>query len=135
MRPALRRLFLLALETDLEVRPAGDVWQTRCLHCRTRLQVRADGAPLGSASLEHVVPQAWFPKRAAAPLVERVGGDPDDARNLAIACTRCNHDKGKGADARGPSDARALEVVGSLLDTRLARWRDPPPDLVDAGLR
>jgi 5-methylcytosine-specific restriction endonuclease McrA len=125
MRPALRRLFLLALETDLEAQPAGDAWQTRCLHCRTRLQLRTDGTPLGPASLEHVVPRAWFSKRVATSLVERVGGDPDDARNLAIACARCNHDKGKGPDARGPSDARAFEVVGTLLDTRLARWREP----------
>lgn len=123
MRTALRRLFLLALATDAEARMVGDAWQTRCLHCRTRLHVRPDGTPLGAASLEHVVPQAWFGKRAATALTMRVGGDPDDACNPAIACTRCNHDKGKGADARGPQDARAVEVVTALPDRRLARWR------------
>lgn len=124
MRPALRRLFLRAVITDNEAGREGDRWMTRCLHCRTRLQVAIDGEPLGAASLEHVVPRAWFDKRAASALVIRVGGDPDDARNLAIACTRCNHDKGKGPDARGPSDARAFAVVETLLGTRLGRWRE-----------
>ncbi|MFC0677301.1 HNH endonuclease [Lysobacter korlensis] len=125
MRPGLRRLFLRAVSTDNEAQFADGVWETRCLHCRTRLQVAADGEPRGSASLEHVIPRAWFSKRSARPLIERVGGDPDDARNLAVACTRCNHDKGKGPDARGPLDARAREVVEALLATRLARWREP----------
>ncbi|AXK72501.1 HNH endonuclease [Lysobacter sp. TY2-98] len=128
MRPALRRLFLLALATYREAQLDGEVWSTRCLHCRTRLQVAVDGAALGASSLEHVVPQAWFGKRAAAGLTARVGNAPDDARNLAVACVRCNQDKGKGPDARGPADARAHDVVASLLDTRLARWRAPCGD-------
>lgn len=126
MRPALRRLFLIALQTDLQAQRRDRDWETRCLHCRTRLHVAPDGQPLGHASLEHVVPRAWFGKRAATALTGRVE-QPDDARNLAIACRRCNHDKGKGPDARGPTDARALEVVSVLLDTRLCRWR-PLPD-------
>lgn len=136
MRPALRRLFLCALRSDAQaslVETPADAshWETRCLHCRRRLQVRADGEPLGHASLEHVVPRAWFGKRAAAALTTRVDDDPDDARNLAVACARCNHDKGKGPDACGPADPRALEVVGALLESRLRRWRDPA--LVDSG--
>jgi 5-methylcytosine-specific restriction endonuclease McrA len=127
MRPALRRLFLHAVTTDTEALPDASGWRTRCLHCRTRLHVDANGEPLGAASLEHVVPRAWFDKRAAAPLTARVGNAPDDARNLAIACTRCNHDKGKGPDARGPHDARAYKVVETLLTKRLARWRNLPP--------
>lgn len=128
MRPALRRLFLLALETDREAQLDAGTWQTRCLHCRTKLQVRGDGTPLGASTLEHVVPQAWFGKRAALPLTSRVRGNSDDARNLAIACQRCNHDKGKGPDARGPGDARAFEVVGALLAKRLSRWRERSSD-------
>jgi hypothetical protein len=127
VRRALRRLFLLAAWTDTEAVRDGDTWTTRCLHCRTRLRVRDEGTPLGATSLEHVVPQAWFGKRAASTLVQRVGGDPDDPRNLALACTRCNHDKGKGPDASGPQHVRSLEVVTALLDRRLARWRGAQP--------
>ncbi|WP_133480015.1 HNH endonuclease [Cognatilysobacter segetis] len=125
MRPALRRLFLLAIESDALAERTAQGWVTRCLHCRTRLHVASDGTPGGSASLEHVVPRAWFGKRAAEALAARVGGDADDARNLGVACARCNQDKGKGPDARGPADARALEVVSTLVDRRLQRWRPP----------
>lgn len=129
MRPALRRLFLLALSTDREATRDDEAnWETRCLHCRRRLHVRADGEALGSATLEHVVPQAWFGKRAAAALVARVGDDANDPRNLAIACAGCNHGKGMSHDARGPGDARAVEVVTQLLASRLARWRAPESD-------
>jgi hypothetical protein len=126
VRPALRRLFLAALATDSEGMLTDGTWTTRCLHCRRRLHVAGDGSALGNASLEHVVPQAWFGRRAAAELTARVGDAVNDPRNLAIACARCNQDKGKGPDARGPADARASEVVASLLARRLARWRDPP---------
>jgi 5-methylcytosine-specific restriction endonuclease McrA len=125
LRPALRRLFLRALSTDSAAMLRDDHWETRCLHCRKRLQVRLDGEALGQATLEHVVPQAWFGKRAAAALCERVGDDANDPRNLAIACANCNHGKGMSHDARGPGDARAFEVVSRLLDSRLARWREP----------
>ncbi len=129
MRPALRRLFLLALSTDREATRDDEAnWETRCLHCRRRLHVRADGEALGSATLEHVVPQAWFGKRAAAVLVARVGDDANDPRNLAIACAGCNHGKGMSHDARGPGDARAVEVVTQLLASRLARWCAPESD-------
>ena len=124
MRPALRRLFLIALRSDTEAQSHDGEWETRCLHCRRRLYVRGDGEALGSATLEHVVPQAWFGKRAAAALCERVGDDANDPRNLAIACANCNHGKGLSHDARGPGDARAFQVVSQLLDSRLARWRE-----------
>jgi hypothetical protein len=126
MRPALRRLLLQAVRSDAETRQVDGEWETRCLHCRTRLRLRGDGEPLGNASLEHVVPRAWFGKRAAAALTARVGDLADDPRNLALGCARCNHDKGKGPDARGPGDARAYAVIETLLNARLARWREPP---------
>ncbi len=130
MRPALRRLFLCAIRSDAdsELREDGTGrvhWETRCLHCRRRLYIRADGEALGHATLEHVVPQAWFGKRAAAALTSLVGDDPDDARNLAIACAGCNHGKGVSHDARGPNDTRAIEVITALLQSRRARWREP----------
>ena len=135
MRPALRRLMLLAAHTDAQAALADGLWTTRCLHCRRTLRLRADGEPIGATSLEHVIPRAWFGRRAAAALTARVGDAPDDARNLAHACARCNQDKGKGPDARGPSDPRAFAVVATLLEARLARWRPPPAcDRGDAAL-
>lgn len=124
MRAALRRLLLRALVTDTLATLNDDTWTTRCLHCRAHLRVRADGEALGAASLEHVVPQVWFGKRAALELTARVDNNPADARNLAIACGPCNHGKGTRHDARGPSDTRAHAVVAALLDARLTRWRD-----------
>lgn len=113
----------LAAASDGEAHFDGGNWRTRCLHCRAHLALRADGEPLGATSLEHVVPQAWFGRREAAALTARVGGDPDDPRNLALACRGCNQAKGTTHDARGPGDTRALEVVTQLLERRLARWR------------
>ena len=124
MRISLRRKFLLAVQTDAEAVLTDKVWNTRCLHCRSRLQVRDDGEAMGHSTLEHVIPQAWFGALAAKNLCARVGDDADDARNLALACTRCNHDKGKSHDARGPADARALEVISALFAKRIARWRE-----------
>lgn len=125
VRASLRRLMLLAARSDALAEPTGDGWRTRCLHCRSELHLRADGTPLGATSLEHVVAKAWFGLRSASLLTARVGDHADDPRNLALACARCNHDKGKGHDARGPGQPRGREVVGALLEARLARWRDP----------
>lgn len=124
MRLSLRQKFLLAVKTDAEASLTDKVWDTRCLHCRARLQVRNDGQAMGHSTLEHVIPQSWFGERAAKTLCFQVGDDANDPRNLALACTRCNHDKGKGHDARGPNDIRAVEVISALLERRNARWRD-----------
>ena len=98
---------------------------TRCLHCRSRIGLAPDGEPWPGATLEHVVPRAWFGKVSAAALVARVG-TADDPRNLALACARCNHQKGRGPGARGPADLRARAIVERLLDTRMLRWQWPP---------
>ncbi|WCE02925.1 HNH endonuclease [Pseudoxanthomonas sp. JBR18] len=124
MRTVLRQRLLLAARTDAHAVFNEEVWTTRCLHCRRVLQLRADGEPLGAATLEHVVPQSWFGMASAQALTARVGGDADDPRNLALACASCNHGKGRHHDANGPRDARAIEVVTALLDKRLQRWRD-----------
>ncbi|MEA9579081.1 HNH endonuclease [Xanthomonas nasturtii] len=125
MRTVLRQRLLLAAHTDAQAQLLAGSWETRCLHCRRRLQIRVDGEPLGHTTLEHVVPQAWFGRRAAAALFALVGDDPNDARNLALACAGCNHAKGRRHDANGAGDARAVEVVSALLSARLARWREP----------
>ncbi|CAD2254438.1 HNH endonuclease [Xanthomonas arboricola pv. juglandis] len=126
MRSVLRQRLLLAAQTDTQARLLDGNWETRCLHCRRRLQLRADGEPFGHTTLEHVIPQAWFGRRAAAALCALVGDDANAARNLALACAGCNHAKGRRHDANGAGDARAVEVVNALLSARLARWREPP---------
>ncbi|OLG60260.1 HNH endonuclease [Xanthomonas oryzae pv. oryzae] len=126
MRTALRQRLLLAAQTDAQAQLLDGHWHTRCLHCRLHLQVRGDGEPLGHTTLEHVVPQAWFGRHAAAALCALVGDDANDARDLALACAGCNHAKGRRHDANGAGDPRAYEVVSALLSARLARWRAPP---------
>lgn len=76
MRAALRRRLLLAAASDALASGGDGLWRTRCLHCRSALHLRDDGEPLGATSLEHVVPQAWFGRRAATSLAARVGNDP-----------------------------------------------------------
>ena len=118
-------LLLLAAMTDTKAQRTPEGWLTRCLHCRSPVGVLESGAPLAVTTLEHIIPRSWFGSRLAAELTAAVGS-ADDPRNLALACARCNQQKGRTHDARGPSDARAVEVVGALLRRRLARYCDAP---------
>jgi 5-methylcytosine-specific restriction endonuclease McrA len=122
---ALRQLLRLAAATDREARMIGDTWQTRCLHCRAHLSITAAGEPLGATTLEHIVPRSWFGRRGSDDVVAGLDG-PSDARNLALACARCNQQKGRGPDAAGPGDSRAREIVRALLHRRLERYREDP---------
>jgi 5-methylcytosine-specific restriction endonuclease McrA len=122
MARPLRQLIGLALDTDTEACTEDGLRRTRCLHCRAHLAVAADGTPLGASTLDHIVPRSWFGRRAADDLTGGLTG-PDDPRNLAIACARCNQQKGRGPDAAGPADARAHEIVSALLARRRARYR------------
>lgn len=119
----VHRLLRLVADTDTRaVRGEDGTWVVPCLHCQSKLALSSSGAPLGPATLEHIVPRAWFGKTAARELVTRVG-DAEAPANLAIACARCNQQKGKSHDADGPSSSRAREVVAALLDTRADRLR------------
>jgi 5-methylcytosine-specific restriction endonuclease McrA len=126
MRQGLRRLLLLALHTDTQAQSTEGGWRTRCLHCRSALHFSSEGTLLDGGTLEHVVPKSWFETREAAPLTREVDG-PDDARNLALACARCNQSKGRGPDAQGPGNPRAQAIVWELGASRLARWRPQAP--------
>lgn len=119
----LKRLYLLAVRHDLAAQELGDAWLTPCLHCRSKVGISRSGEPDRGTTLEHIVPRAWFGKRAAAALCARVIG-AEDPRNLALACARCNHSKGRRADASGPQDEAARRTVESLIERRLQRWRD-----------
>lgn len=125
MAARLRQLLLAAVRSDCLAVADAMGWRSRCLHCRSPVGVGVDGAPWGGTTLEHIVPRAWFGKVAARALCAPFDG-PDDPRNLALACARCNHGKGRGPDARGPGDARALQIVEQLLARRMQRWL--PPD-------
>ena len=87
------------------------VWVGKCIHCNSRLVLADDGRPLGEATLEHIFPQTQ--------------GGTDDVDNLAIACARCNREKGQRHDARKKGE-RLDHVVTLLKQRRTERWRDPP---------
>jgi hypothetical protein len=87
--------------------------------------VSNEGVTSNGATLEHIIPQSWFEKRAAADLIGDLTG-PDDVRNLALACPRCNQGKGLNHDKAGPSNQRAREVVQALFVKRQERYN--PPD-------
>jgi 5-methylcytosine-specific restriction endonuclease McrA len=85
------------------------VWIGKCIHCSSKLVVADDGRSLGEATLEHVWPEAQ--------------GGTNDVTNLAVACARCNREKGTRHDHRGGQ--RLEQVVALLQARRLERWRDP----------
>ena len=83
----------------------------KCIHCRTRVSVSLHGKPIGGASLEHIVP--------------RTHGGTNALDNLAIACTRCNAQKGTRLDARRRDDPTLQAVIDTLRARRLERLRAP----------
>ncbi len=87
------------------------VWIGKCLHCGSHLVVGLDGEPLSRATIEHIVP--------------RTHGGTDELANLALACARCNMQKGVRLDNRPASDPRAREIRERLLALRQSRWREP----------
>jgi 5-methylcytosine-specific restriction endonuclease McrA len=109
-----RHLLLLAAavtdatfeRTTLDGRVA---WVGKCIHCNSKLVVGDDGRSLGEATLEHVWPQTQ--------------GGTDAVENLAVACNRCNREKGSRHDHR--LTPRLEEIVAELRTKRMARWRDP----------
>lgn len=87
------------------------VWIGKCIHCSAKLVIRDDGRPLGAATIEHIWPQSQ-------------GGD-DQLANLALACDRCNREKGTRHDHKPSNDPRLAEIVETLRRRRAERWRDP----------
>jgi len=114
-RTATRKVILGIVATDktfekLEVR-GSEVWRGKCIHCNSHLTVGADGDPISRATVEHILP--------------RHHGGTDEARNLALACARCNHQKGARLDQRRRGDPTLEAVIATLQGRRLARWREP----------
>jgi len=113
-----RRRVLDIVATDATFEPielhGAPAWEGRCIHCNARLVVLGDGMPVGPITVEHLVPTS--------------AGGTDALNNLALACARCNHEKGRRHDVRYGRTARSVEVVSRLLDKRRARMRPPLPD-------
>lgn len=53
------------------------------------------------------------------------GGASRDLSNLALACKRCNNEKGIHHDQHAGKGGRADEVITALLAKRMLRWREP----------
>lgn len=113
MKNKLRQLFLSLIALDRtyqQTRIRGEtVWVGRCIHCQKKLMFALDGEPLSEGSLEHILPQSH--------------GGGDDLSNLAIACKRCNNQKGKRHDWKQLSD----EGLQNMIETLQARKKERMP--------
>ena len=83
------------------------VLEGKCIHCQRKLALRADGAPINGATLEHIVPKNH--------------GGTDELENLAIACARCNSEKGLRHDHKRANDPKLQEVIERLQERRRKR--------------
>lgn len=91
------------------------VWQGKCIHCRAALVVDVARPNAGSATIEHIVPQGL--------------GGGHGPENLALACARCNNQKGARLDPLGLDHPRLQAVVHTLQLERAKRLRSPPDRL------
>lgn len=86
------------------------VYVGKCIHCNSHLYVTMLGET--DATVEHIQPLCN-------------GGDARDPRNLALACKRCNNQKGVHHDQHAGKGGRADEVIAALHSKRVARWKEP----------
>lgn len=117
-----RHVLMLALvacdSTFVPAHAAGTqlVWQGKCIHCRAALVVDPLRPNAGLATVEHIVPQGL--------------GGGNDPSNLALACARCNNQKGARLDPLGLNHPRLQAVVQKLQAERHKRYRPPPTELL-----
>lgn len=69
-----------------------------------------DGTALNGGTIEHIIPKNH--------------GGTDELENLAIACGRCNSEKGLRHDHKRPDDPKYREVIERLQERRRERFRD-----------
>lgn len=107
-----KRLALAIAKTDKtfeKVERHGHIfWQGKCIHCNKKLTICEDGTLWCNATIEHIIPMSK--------------GGTDDLKNIALACSRCNFEKGIRHDNR--KNQRSLEIVQKLLSKRLERWKN-----------
>lgn len=84
-------------------------WIGSCLHCNSAISVTLSGHT--AATIEHIVPLS--------------ANGTNTLLNTALACARCNNEKGIRHDPNYPRDQRARQVIQDLLARRTARWRNP----------
>ena len=110
-----RKTVLAIVRTDRTFERADQlgrpVWVGKCLHCNAKLVIRDDGEPLGGATIEHILPRSH--------------GGGEEPENLALACARCNAEKGIRHDWRHGKSERAQEITTRLFTRRRERWREP----------
>ena len=87
------------------------VWSGKCLICNRHLQLELSGKAISQVTVEHILP--------------RNHGGTDDLSNLALACARCNNEKGRNIDCRHVGDPKLWEVVHKLQEKRRRRWVEP----------
>ena len=106
-----RVLEIIATDKTFEcVEYAGrPAWAGKCIHCNRQVLVSEQGVLLGTATIEHIVP--------------RTHGGTDEVENLAVACARCNREKGVRHDHRHRKDPKLAEIVERLQRRRRERWR------------
>lgn len=114
VKPQQRRI-LAIVQTDATFERAEhrgrEVWAGRCIHCNAHLVVSLEGEPISEATIEHIVP--------------RTHGGTDELRNLALACARCNHQKGRRHDVKRRGDLKLEAMIARLRARRDERWRNP----------
>lgn len=110
-------LWVAATDSSFDLQPVRGrpMLVGRCIHCRSRHSIQPDGTPVSDATLEHILPQCH--------------GGTDALENLAVACARCNSDKGVRHDRRSRQDPKLLSLVEDLRARRAARMRAPLPGL------
>ena len=108
-----RHLLLRVAESDRTFEPKelrGErILEGKCIHCQRKLALYLDGTPVNDATLEHIVPKHH--------------GGTDDLENLALACARCNSEKGLRHDHKSKDDPKLNEVIARLQARRRTRLR------------
>jgi hypothetical protein len=116
----LHRLLLWCAATDRTFERASIAGEPaligKCIRCGRKLALALDGRPLSQATLEHVIP--------------RTHGGTDELGNLAIACARCNAQKGYRQDFKPAADPGLQHLIAVLQQRRMERQRRPLPGLL-----
>jgi len=104
-------LLLLAATTDRtfrrRYRQGEEVLEGKCIHCQKKLALHLDGVAISDATVEHIVPKHH--------------GGTDDVENIAVACARCNSEKGLRHDHKSPDDPKLREIIATLQRRRRDR--------------